>query len=387
MKSSALIPLVVLTAAYSAQAAESAYPAGPPVSHFQGSCDSDPDGTKFAQKACYTTFDPGHAGVGSSYHRPACEKSAPVTERQRQILAKAYSLAPDYVKAKLCRLTLLFVVRSYGGPRSSWGFWEGSDRPPGTGVFVAISEQELGAAGPRRHRGSGERDVASRVALATEKSVADAENEITGELLGFTDSGRRHVPRMARLQTADPPDAALAALAALAHELGHALLADTNADGTDPGHPRRKVSGPPRSACFEDAFVGPSWDAERFHRNMRRWVDFGEQYNNRPKNPNVVFNVERVRNAVRQGKVDAANDLIRNVYDGTEFLSVNSIFNTWEDFADTFKYKVLADTKPNQSIGIRIRDRDINVLDRLKSDIPAKKVQCLGDLGLLTAQP
>jgi len=53
MKSSAFIPFVVVMAAYSAQAAESSYqkdPTEPPVSHFQGSCESDPDGTTRANK-------------------------------------------------------------------------------------------------------------------------------------------------------------------------------------------------------------------------------------------------------------------------------------------------------------------------------------------------
>ena len=123
MKSSALIPLVVLIVAYSAQAAEKSYPTDPPVSHFQGSCDSDPDGTMFAKRACYTTFDPGHAPFGPSYRPPTCDKSHTVTELQRELLAKAYSRAPDYVKAKLCRLTQLFVAEYSTGPWASWGLW------------------------------------------------------------------------------------------------------------------------------------------------------------------------------------------------------------------------------------------------------------------------
>jgi hypothetical protein len=363
MKSSALIPLVVLIVAYSAQAAEKSYPTDPPVSHFQGSCDSDPDGTMFAKRACYTTFDPGHAPFGPSYRPPICDKSHTVTELQRELLAKAYSRAPDYVKAKLCRLTQLFVAEYSTGPWASWGLWEGPDRKPGISVYIGISERELGS--------------------ASKKSLADAENEITGELLGLPDRGRHKRPRLARLRSTDPPDPALTVLAALAHELGHALLADANTDGTDARHPRRKVSGPPQSACFEDAFLGLSWDAERFHRHMRRWVDFGKQYHNRPKNPDVEFNLKRLRAAVSKGKVDAANDAIRDVYRSTEFLSFNASVNPWEDVADTYKYKVLSDAMPNQTIEFQ----KINVLDYLKSGTPAKKVECLRDLGFLTGQP
>src|SRR5258708_10512029 len=103
MKSSAFISLVVLMVAYSAQAAESPNPTGPPISHFQGSCESDADGTKFAARACYTRYDPGQAGFGRSYRPPTFHKSPRVTESQRELLAKAYSRAPSYLKAKLCR--------------------------------------------------------------------------------------------------------------------------------------------------------------------------------------------------------------------------------------------------------------------------------------------
>jgi len=86
---------------------------------------------------------------------------------------------------------------------------------------------------------------------------------------------------------------------------------------------------------------------------------------------------------VSKGKVDAANDAIRDVYRSTEFLSFNASVNPWEDVADTYKYKVLSDAMPNQTIEFQ----KINVLDYLKSGTPAKKVECLRDLGFLTGQP
>jgi hypothetical protein len=364
MQSSALIPLVFLVVAGSVRAAEMAIPAttaGSPVSHFQGACDGDPDGKKFAARACYTTYDPGRAGFGASYRSPICDKSIPVTDRQSEVLAKAYSRAPDYAKAKLCRLTQLFVTQASGG---SWGFWEGKDRPPGTGVYVAISDRELGS----------------------EKSVADSENEIAGKLLRSAEGGQDDGSHL-RLQTPAAPDSGVTVLAVLAHELGHALLADTNADGTDPRHPRRKVSGPPQSVCFEDAFLGHSWDAKKFHRHMRRWVDFGEQNQNRHKNPDVLFNLEQLRTAVLKGKPDAAYDATRKVYRSREFISFFASVSPEEDFVETYKYKVIADATQNQTIGFSLEGRDVNVLDYLASGIPAKKVQCLRDLGLLTGQP
>jgi hypothetical protein len=364
MKSSALIPLIVVMAAYSTQAAE-APPSGPPVTHFQGSCESDPDGKKFAAKACYVTRDyyPKISGFHGAYHRPTCGKR-PVSEGQRQVLARIYTRAPDYMKAKLCRLTQLFVTRSEPWGPWGWGFWEGSDRPPGTGVYVAISDGVLGS----------------------KKSLAHAENETVQLLLGAADRRRYYGPSVLRLKDG-PADPELTILAELAHELGHALLADTNADGTNRRHPRREVSGPPRSDCFEHAFLGASWDPDSFHGHMRRWADFGEQYRNRQTNPDVEFSLRRLRRAALRGKLDAANDAVSDVYRSKEFVSFAAAVNALEDFVETYKYTVLADATPKQPIAFRLRGQDINIADLLASGTVAGKVQCLRDLGLLEGTP
>ena len=113
MRTIGLISLGFLATTYPAQAAAASYtefPTSPPETHFQGTCVSDPDGTKFAEKACYTAFYPGRSGFAPAYRPPTCDKSTPVTQAQKDILAKAYSRAPDYMKGKLCRLTQLFVT-------------------------------------------------------------------------------------------------------------------------------------------------------------------------------------------------------------------------------------------------------------------------------------
>jgi hypothetical protein len=369
MKSSTLIPLVFLMMAHSAQAAKLPVPDGPsdpPVSHFQGACESDPEGTKFAQKACYTVFDPAHAPFDHRYRPPVCRPKPAVTQSQREVLAKAYKRAPDYVKAKLCRLTQLFVTESSSAAPWGWGLWEGPDRVAGSkAVYVAIAVQEL----------------------ASKNSVADGENKTMSELLGVGKGARYRGSSLLRLKTTAAPDPELTVLAALAHELGHALLADANADGTDRRNPRRKVSGPPRSACFEDAFLGSSWDPETFHRHMKRWVEFGDQNFNKQKNPNVAFNLERLRAAVRKGRLDVANEAIRKVYASREFVSFAGAYRPEEEVAEVYKYKVLADAMPNQAISFGLNGQEINVFDLLQSEIPAKKVQCLRDLGFLTGQP
>jgi len=370
MKSSALIPFVVVMAAYSAQAAEQRKLTEPPVSHFRGTCESDPDGKKFAAKACYTSYYPGKQGYYRGYTPPTCDPKQEVTDQQREVLAKAYSRAPDYMKGKLCRLTQLFVTGSTMEGPMGWGYWEGPDRSAALGVYLAVSASEL----------------------ETKNSVVEAENQTVDMLLQVSarPKGKGRMGKgagLAGLRSTDPVDPELTVLAGLAHELGHALVADTNTDGFDENHPRREVSGPPQSKCFADAFIGASWDAERFRKSMRRWVDFGMQYGNRQKNPDVRYSLSRLRTLVGQGKFEEVNAKLRSVYRSREFVGVAASVSSWEDAVDTFKYKVLADVMPNQSIVFPLGDQDVNVLDLLKSGVVAKKVDCLRELGFFTGQP
>jgi hypothetical protein len=362
MKSSALFPFVVLMAvAGSGQAAEiptPGDPSGPPVSHFQGTCDSDPDGTKFAGRACYTSYDTAHIGHGAQYQPPVCAGS--VSQSQRDMLARVYKRAPDYVKGKLCRLTQLFVTAPTSLAPWGWGFWEGPDRPPGKGVYVAISSQDLDG----------------------KKSIADAENETAGRLLST-----RGAKGLLPLKMAGPPDPELPVLGELAHELAHALLADANADGTDGRHPRRRIVGPPRNDCFEHAFLESSWDPDTFHRHMTRWVNFGQQNFNKHKNANVRFDLDGLRAGVRKGNLGAANDAIKKVYRSREFVSFAGAIRPEEDVVEVYKTKVLVDAAPNQKLSFTLNGEEINVSDLLGSGILATKLQCLGALGFLTGQP
>jgi hypothetical protein len=367
MRATALIPLVFLSITCSATAGPASYqkyPTTSPETHFQGTCVSDPDGTKFAEKACYTDFDPGRSGFAPRYRPPSCDKSAPVDQAHKDMLAKAYSRAPDYMKGKLCRLTQLFVNRSPSWGPMGWGFWEGPDRlPDSKSVYVAISDREL----------------------KSKKSFVDVENQTISDLLRYPDGGKGK--GLLQLKTGAAPDPELAVLAELAHELGHALVADANMDGIKRYHPRRRVSGPPRNACFESAFIQASWDEKRFNGNLQRWVDFGNQYNNRAKNPDLKFSLERLRQDVRRGKFDVVNRVIRDVYSSKEFVSFPAAIYALEDVVETYKYKVLADVMGNQKVGFDLDGREINVFDLLDSGVLQKKVQCLRDIGFLSGQP
>jgi hypothetical protein len=355
MKSLALILLAGSVLMASAQARESSRPTKPPVSHFRGSCEPDDEGRKFAAKVCYTSSNPGDnydpkTGLpnrNKPYVSPACDESKQVTDGQRQVLARMYAVAPDYVKGRLCRLTKFFLTASSGSSSDSWGFWEPPDLSPNGGVFIALSDQYV----------------------ANDATLAGRKNDVTRALLQAPED-----PRIPSFVSSGPPDPSLAALSVAAHELAHVLLADTNADGVNPRHPRRSVSGPPRSRCFESNFVSTSWDANRFHRSMRRWVGFNESAGNRPKNINL-------RNTM------SASDKLRAVYRSGYFVSYFATVSPEEDFNETYTHKVLVDAKASLGIKFPQDDRTMDVLGLVKQPIPAKKIACLRQLGLLSAQP
>jgi hypothetical protein len=364
MKSSVLFPLIVIAAVGSAKAAETPKLNEPPVSHFQGKCESDPDGKKFAEKACYTEYYPGDARTGARYRPPTCAKKQ-VSEQQREMLAKAYARAPEYVRAKLCRLTQLFVTPPTSGGPFGWGFWEGPDRPPGKGVYLAIADRDL----------------------TSKKPVVDVENETMRRLLAIPDRGGRSKQSLVQLTSTGPSDPELTVLGEIAHELGHLLLADSDGDGVYRDHPRRRVSGPPKSMCFQEAFLNASWYPDSYRKDMRRWVDFGQQYGNKAKNSEAAIDLRALRTAVRRGNLDAANNAIDGVLGSDEFVTLLAGSNVVEDVAETFKYKVLADAAPRLTIGIQLRGRDINTLKLLDSGKLDRKVACLRDLGMLSGTP
>ena len=363
MKSNALILLIFFISTLYTHAAEQSGPTLRHASNFTGSCDPDPDGMKFAAKACYTNFDPDDAPFGSDYRPPQCDDRHQVSDNQRKALAAAFARAPKYAQDRLCRLTNLFVTRAINeGDWNSWGLWEGADRPPGTGVYVAISD----------------------LYLTSKQSFPEAENRIVEKLLRVADGRSHRRLRIPRLRTTAPTDPELTILGVLAHELGHVVLADGNVDGTDPRHPRRKVSDKPDSDCFEHDILD-SWDSDAFHQHMRRWVVFGDQNHNRPKN--LRYNLNRLRSEVRKGKLDAARDVITEVYRSGEFISFFAAISPEEDFVETYRYKVISDAAGNQPVTFRLRGREINVFERIGSGRIADKVNCLQRLHLLDPLP
>jgi hypothetical protein len=354
-------PVLVFAAAVAAMSLQATaaprYPS--PPSHFQGPCEEDPDGRRFSANACYldkSRFDPARAGFGRFYRRPTCDLNKQLSDRQRELLARAYVLAPSYVKAKLCHLTRLFVIPSRK-LWDSWGFWEAPDRPPGSGTFIAISDNLIG-----------------------ENSIADEENELLDRLLRAKE--RPHPPLLPGLRAPADSDPGFSTLAALAHELGHILLADANADGTDPRHPRRRVSGPPKSACFEHAFLRQSWIPEIFHHHMQRWIVFGDQEHNRQRS--IRFNLAQLQEEARIGNYVAVSRAIGRMYRSQQFVSVFAAVRPEEDFVETYKYKVLTDVMPDLAVWLPADRQELRLADHVKSPSIERKIRCIGDLGLLS---
>jgi hypothetical protein len=352
MQSFKLILLAGLVVMTPVQARAAPKPVGPPASHFKGACEPDADGKKFAAKVCYTRYNPGdfydeagRAAPNKPYESPACDDSKQVTDDQRAILARAYSLAPSYVKARLCRLTKFFLREASKLDHESWGYWEPPDLSPKGGVFIALSDRYV----------------------APDASLVNRRNEVLQALL----PQETEMPTFVASGSSDP---AMAALGVIAHELGHVLLADTNADGVHPRHPRRDVSGPPRSRCFESDFVSRSWDPNIFHRNMRRWVFFGDRRGNKAKNVDLT-------------SARTASDKVQAVYRSGHFVGYFASISPEEDFVETYAHKVIVDVQPTLTIQFPRDGRTMNVLDFVKRPVPTRKIACLRRLGLFSARP
>jgi hypothetical protein len=189
------------------------------------------------------------------------------------------------------------------------------------------------------------------------------------------------------------------ALAILAHELGHILLADTNADGwggdgetagrLPSQHPRSSLCRQPSNRCFEEAFLEPNnatrrWNPKKFHDKMRRWIAFGEQNGNKHQKSGIDFGA--ISDDVKHSRFSAASLKIQEVYMSGEFVSLFSAVSPEEDFVETYKYRVLAAAKDdstsemlNLTIGIAT---PLEVLGAVRSPVGdlGEKILCVNSL-------
>jgi len=330
MKSSALILIVALGMASSAQARQCAHSDVHPK-------DKCKNGARF--HICAATipnpaqlFNPATT-LDSDYDTPDCDPTKTVTQADIDLFNKVYGLLTGGpgpgrtdVSNKFCRkLKNLFVATG----ANAYGVWEHPERGDGS-MFIVVPPLANQPGQPQK--------------------LADQENLMLRA--AFAAYGKT-VPAGLEYDSVDQPDQGMALLSILAHELGHLLLADVNADGTGGDgklHPRSDPSNgncdKPAVAnrCFESKFLqaGASntlWNRHLFYNNMRRWIDFGSRNNNK--------------------YLDTAHDLdsigtYGTFLDGAEFVSFYAAVSPEEDFVETYKYKILADVAKTSQLKLKL---------------------------------
>jgi hypothetical protein len=179
---------------------------------------------------------------------------------------------------------------------------------------------------------------------------------------------------------------AAAVLAVLAHELGHVILADTNADGTGGAglkHPR--PCSTPAMSCFKVDFLEPTetnrrWLADAFHRRMRRWIAFSEQNGNTHRNGGIDF--VKVRSDAASFFDLNATMGVHAIYNA-EFVSLFAAASPEEDFVETYKYGALSDAA-GKALGLNITFPgytgvvDVLHIVRNPSGDLHRKIRCVG---------
>lgn len=332
---------------------------------FSHPCVADPPGaavgTGFADTACYLAdFDPSKVNQSAS---PACDASKPVTDPQKQMLAQAYRIAPDYVRERLCRLDGLFLTT--GEIAGSWGLWK-KDAVAGNKFYLALAESAVAA-------------DANLNALQKGKAAA---------LLSIG-AGSIIDARIPRFDNAAHP--AFATLATLAHELGHSLVGATNADGISPDHPRNKELGSPEppERCFEKEFLTDAWKKDVFvdktQPNMTRWIAFGDPGTNQPIDGSIKFEINSLKN-----DPTLANDAFDRIFRNHRFPNVMSAVSPVEHLVVVFEYKVLADMQrdpPNITSKPKIIRAGKNTPITIDSYLRNNQVRCLRALGMIPMTP
>jgi hypothetical protein len=355
MKVSVLILLVGLVMASSAHAQ-----CKPHFMPTDTVCDvGDPtapaDPSTFVYKICNLNTAIGYHPENlkpSTYTSPTCDGTAAnVSQPFRNGLAAAFRLAPTDVKRKLCALRQVFVTPSSSFPEAL-GIWEMS---PSTGSSV-----------PQRGNGAAYIAIPDTV-LTSATSLLDEENALLVAL--FSTYPSNSLPWFTS-QNAAASGPGAGVLAVLAHELGHLLLADVNADGkggmgasVKKDHPRSLLCSTPANDCFEKSFLGATgtskrWNAKNFHDNMRRWIAFTTQGDQNHNNHQKGINFGQIYKDINQSKPNLpdAKTRIGAVYSSGEFVSVFAAVSPEEDFVETYKYKVLANATTPLSLTIDFRD-------------------------------
>jgi len=298
--------------------------AGPPTPVLQ-TCDHNSTGNDFISAKVFLlspAFDPksGAAPSPSEIIRHVLP-----TDPYWNDLIAAFNTSPDFFKDKLCSLDGIFVVQNTCAPAGctaddvidhSWGFrqqisppkryiatsaalWQNGSAP----VFTAYKNLRLQAVMARLHPNGGN---------------------------WFNRPGSQRP----QFTSASPDTAAMTVLAVLAHETGHVFWFDA-------------FVNPPGGSFNASNFCGGKFYARAVWPNVavpsRRWVDFGEQLPNQPRNPDYVGILQShlSRTNYRQ-----AGGGLRSIFQDTEAAGTLATFSSVEDFVEAYEWHVLLSAKP-----------------------------------------
>jgi hypothetical protein len=310
-----------------------------------------------------TSFDPAEfnrANKSDANYSSPVPNAKGVPSNYASLLTGAYNIASNSVQAALCKLDYVFVVTDTNAGHA-WepvGVWE----PPGRGNgwhFIAIPSSFLDPI------------------LQKPESLANEENDLYTRLFNtnfssFSDTGGKSSKETA-------------ALAIIAHELGHVVFAATNADGLwYHQHPYGdERPGPVPDTCFDTEAFLTVWDAKTFHSNhQRRWVKFGNQGEpnaNKYLDANIDF--AKLKDQVKHGSTSMMNYL----YQAGGLASMFASAAPEEDFVETFKYYALSSASTHPDLTIAGITNAVSRVHPGAAGELATKVNCI--LKLLPTMP
>jgi hypothetical protein len=286
-----------------------------------------------------SSFDP-HKLEKFDHDNPTPDNSGKVDGKYLGLLEKAFCIASPDVQGALNNLDYVFVTND-----ANWkshgpvGVWSSNNQEK----FIVIPASSLDFT-----------------------SLAKKENDLYTTLFNspfssFSDNG------------ATSPESA--ALAVLGHELGHVLLASTNADGKYyKDHPNQKRNAPDRPGPYPDpcydntAFLANVWDPTRAHSNgQHRWKKFGD----------------RARKDVYHDKsidfdsLSGSTTMMTYLYQQGGLASMFAAVGPEEDFVETFKYYALASATPQLDMTILGTQHVVSRIVNQPSNELAAKVNCV----------
>ena len=308
-----------------------------------------------------TNFNP-EITPDNRYTPPTCNMAAPpIDPAAFQPVYDLLNPTRSDVSSKLCNsITNLFVTT---GGAQDFGIWE---VPAGT-LPDRVTHRPARAQGVMYIAVHPDANVGHNLAYQENKMLAAA-------------FAPKPVPAGLEYVSVDGTGDGMALLSILAHELGHLLLAETNADGTG-GHGQKhgrsnlcdtQQQRPNPQTCFDDDFLA-FWDTDKFHHHMRRWINFGGRNNNKYLDLNHDLD-----EAIRTGNY-------RNFLDG-EFVSFGASASPEEDLVETYKYMILAEVAQASNLQLKIPGvKDpVPVLEKVSGPTAGsnlkKKIDCVNKL-------